>query len=225
MECAIPSRIFFRKRVVTRYHRTQNLLLVLFCVALLASLNDLHRAPRRTDMMEEDQNAKKEVRVFGRPALSDKVAMFQRKADEHKQKQMDNPFSEWEGASHKAALSKDDPRYGRPEEGSKTDKRGKQAGNLISSEIRVLCENITEFGQLMPNGTTVIKFGELFQLYTSISNKLVGILLRARKHGLVCFEGEMLYQRRDDNVVITLLKPLRELYQEMGYDPNEFRKA
>ncbi|XP_064454889.1 actin-binding Rho-activating protein-like [Ornithodoros turicata] len=175
--------------------------------------------------MDEEQNAKKEVRVFGRPALSAKVAMFQRKAEEHKQQQMDNPFSEWEGASHRAALSKDDPRYGRPEEGSKTDKRGKQAGTLISSEIRVLCENITEFGQPVPDGTTVITFGELFQLYTSISNKLVGILLRARKHGLVTFQGEMLFQRRDDDVVITLLKSLRDLYMEMGYEPHEFRNA
>lgn len=39
-----------------------------------------------------------------------------------------------------------------------------------------------------------------------ISNKVVGILIRARKHGFVDFEGEMLYQRRDDDKVIRLLK-------------------
>ena len=41
-------------------------------------------------------------------------------------------------------------------------------------------------------------------MYTVISNKVVGLLLRARKHGLVDFPGEMLYQRRDDHVVIKL---------------------
>ena len=33
-----------------------------------------------------------------------------------------------------------------------------------------------------------------FQLYNAISDKVVGTLLRARKHGYVYFEGEMLYQ-------------------------------
>jgi hypothetical protein len=33
-----------------------------------------------------------------------------------------------------------------------------------------------------------------FQIYTSISNKVVGVLLRARKHKFVDFEGETLFQ-------------------------------
>ncbi|CAN7996168.1 unnamed protein product [Ixodes hexagonus] len=175
-------------------------------------------------MSEEDGAAKKEVRVFGRPALSSKVAMFQKKAEEHQQGQMENPFSEWEGASHREALSKDDPRYGHPPEGSKSEKRGKQAGCLVSSEIRVLCENLHEFGTAQDDGTVAITFGELFQLYQSISNKVVGMLLRARKHGLVDFKGEMLFQRRDDDVVITLIKPLHELYEEMGYDKEVYER-
>lgn len=170
-------------------------------------------------MSEPEGAAKKEVRVFGKPALASKVAMFQKKAEDHQQSQLDNPFSEWGGSSHKAALSKDDPRYGHPVEGSKTEKRGQQAGSLISSEMRILCENLHEFGTPQEDGTVSITFGELFTLYSSISNKVVGILLRARKHGLVHFEGEMLFQRRDDDVVITLLKPLSELYKEMNYEP------
>nr|XP_037268441.1 actin-binding Rho-activating protein-like [Rhipicephalus microplus]XP_037268443.1 actin-binding Rho-activating protein-like [Rhipicephalus microplus] len=167
---------------------------------------------------EEEAKAKKEVRVFGRPELASKVAMFQRKAEDHDRKQKDNPFSErWDGSAS-SALSKDDPRYGHPEEGSKTEKRGQQAGQLISSEVRVLCENVHEFGTEQPDGTRAITFGELFQLYTSISNKVVGILLRARKHGLIDFEGEMLYQRRDDGVVIRLLRPIAEIHAEMGYN-------
>ena len=52
----------------------------------------------------------------------------------------------------------------------------------------------------------MIRFGHLFEAYTKISNKVVGMLLRARKQGLVVFEGEMLYQRRDDDVLITCLR-------------------
>jgi len=33
------------------------------------------------------------------------------------------------------------------------------------------------------------------------------MLLRARKYGLVDFEGECLFQRQDDDVIITLLYP------------------
>ena len=55
--------------------------------------------------------------------------------------------------------------------------------------------------------TSKIEFGRLFAIYTYISNKLVGILLRARKYGLVNFEGETLFQRQDDDVIITLLYP------------------
>ena len=55
-------------------------------------------------------------------------------------------------------------------------------------------------------GQFAIQFGELFEAYTTISNKLVGMLMRARKQGLVVFDGEMLYQRRDDDVWITCVR-------------------
>ena len=47
-----------------------------------------------------------------------------------------------------------------------------------------------------------------------ISNKLVGVLLRARKHGLVHFEGETLFQRRDDHVPVSLLRPTKDIRLE-----------
>jgi hypothetical protein len=37
------------------------------------------------------------------------------------------------------------------------------------------------------------------------------MLIRARKHKLVEFEGEMLYQRRDERKPIVLLKPLDDI--------------
>lgn len=67
---------------------------------------------------------------------------------------------------------------------------------------------IEEHGEACPEGgaEAQIKFGDLFRMYQVISNKVVGILIRARRHGYVDFEGEMLYQRRDDDKLIRLLK-------------------
>jgi len=70
----------------------------------------------------------------------------------------------------------------------------------------VLCSVIEEHGKPIENGLAEIQFGELFRLYQVISNKVVGVLIRARKHGYVEFEGEMLYQKRDDHVIIKLIK-------------------
>jgi hypothetical protein len=69
--------------------------------------------------------------------------------------------------------------------------------------------------------------GLLFQLTstnactpTEIPFQLVGMLIRARKHGLLHFEGEMLYQRQDEKKTITLLKPIQEIYKiEHSGDP------
>lgn len=77
---------------------------------------------------------------------------------------------------------------------------------MIHNEIKLLCSVIKKHGIPKEDGTYTITFGEMFEMYKVISNKLVGILLRARKHGLVKFEGEMLYQRKDDDVVITLIR-------------------
>ncbi|XP_076442086.1 actin-binding Rho-activating protein-like [Babylonia areolata] len=138
--------------------------------------------------------------------LSSKVSLWQKRADEHKDKQLINPFSDWEGASHRAKLEKDDPSYGKPVEGSFTELRGRQAGDHISAEIVELCRVISEQGQRHPDNTYVITFGQLFEAYTKISNKLVGMLMRARKQRLLEFEGEMLFQRRDDHVLIRCLR-------------------
>lgn len=90
--------------------------------------------------------------------------------------------------------------------GSKTEARGLRAHENIEDEIRVLCQVIEEHGTPITGAIAEIKFGDLFKLYQVISNKVVGVLIRARKHGFVEFEGEMLYQRRDDNVIIRLVK-------------------
>jgi hypothetical protein len=45
--------------------------------------------------------------------LSEKVALFNKVVDTHKEKQMTNPFSEWDGASTRAKLDKNHESYGK----------------------------------------------------------------------------------------------------------------
>ncbi|CAG0918742.1 unnamed protein product [Notodromas monacha] len=49
--------------------------------------------------------------------LSNKVALFNQVADNHKEKQMINPFSSWDGASHRRKLDKSDASYGKSKKG------------------------------------------------------------------------------------------------------------
>ena len=111
--------------------------------------------------------------------------------------------------------------YGRPTEGSKTEFRGKQAGVHINSEVVELCEIIESIGCQLPDGSFGVAFGDLFETYTRISNKLVGMLMRARKQGLLDFEGEMLFQRRDDDVIVRLLRSPVELREEIEKKKSE----
>ncbi|CAD5112729.1 DgyrCDS1946 [Dimorphilus gyrociliatus] len=137
--------------------------------------------------------------------INGKVELWQKKVDEHKEKQLINPFSEWEGAGHREKLSINDANYGKPVEGSFTEKRANQAKKLITSEIEELCLMIESIGNQYPDGW-IISFRAIFEAYTKISSKVVGLLLRARKQGLVRFEGEMLFQRRDDSKEIKLVE-------------------
>lgn len=146
-------------------------------------------------------------RIYGNESLSKRISLFQTAAEKNNTKQKQNPFSgSFECASLRGKFNINDPSYGRPLPGSKTEARGLKAHENIEDEIRVLCSVIEEHGEPVEGALAVIKFGELFRLYQVISNKVVGILIRARKHGWVEFEGEMLYQRRDDHVLIKLIK-------------------
>lgn len=133
---------------------------------------------------------------------------WQQWADEHIQSQKLNPFSdEFDyDLAMSTRLHKGDEGYGRPKEGSKTAERAKRAEEHIYREIMELCFVIRTMARHRRDGKIQVTFGELFDRYVRISDKVVGILMRARKHGLVHFEGEMLWQGRDDHVVITLLE-------------------
>ncbi|KAK6181140.1 hypothetical protein SNE40_009066 [Patella caerulea] len=134
------------------------------------------------------------------------ISIWKQKETDHREKQLMNPFSEWEGASHRPKMDKNDPEYGTPVPGSLTEIRGKQANNHVFGEIRELCHAIDALGEKGEDDKMRIPFGRLFQAYEKVSNKLVGILMRARKRDCVTFEGEMLYQGRDEAVMITLLE-------------------
>uniref|UniRef100_A0A915E460 Costars domain-containing protein n=1 Tax=Ditylenchus dipsaci TaxID=166011 RepID=A0A915E460_9BILA len=85
--------------------------------------------------------------------------------------------------------------------------RANKAAKCIAKEMFQLCQVIEENGHRnSPSSYEItITFGDLFKIYQFISDKLVGILLRARKHNMLHFEGEMLFQRRDEQKVIHLL--------------------
>jgi hypothetical protein len=120
--------------------------------------------------------------------------------------QSPQPFSDqWESSS-KMQTKRGDPEYGCPVKGSKTEARGLKAAAHLNQEMKELCSIIRQYGAECHDGY-VILFGDLFQIYTCISDKVVGLLLRGRKHKMLTFEGEILFQRRDDMVPITLFKP------------------
>ncbi|XP_066966929.1 actin-binding Rho-activating protein-like isoform X1 [Macrobrachium rosenbergii] len=154
-----------------------------------------------------------------RGSLADKLKMFDDVAKNHQERMANNPFhSSFDASKAPRRLSKDDPNYGKPVAGSLSEKRGLKAAKHVNAEVVLLCDMIYQEGQQFEDGTAVISFGELFQIYTRISNKVVGMLLRARKHGLLDFEGETLFQRRDDDVPITLLKPIKAIRDELNAD-------
>lgn len=139
---------------------------------------------------------------------------WQKWSDEHQEYQKHNPFSH-DTRPSVVVPQKGQDDYGRPLQGSMTEQRGKDAHTHISREVQELCEVIRNIGETtarVEGGSSsdgkviTVEFGKLFEHYVTISNKLVGILLRARKQRLVNFEGEMLWQGKDDHVVITLLQ-------------------
>lgn len=157
-----------------------------------------------------------------------KISNWDARAKAHSEYQASNPFSGAWSSTHGKTAAVDDPEYGRPKAGSRTAIRGAQAHAHVSSEIVTLAEVLRRVGNEAYDGCIEVSslnclcvtelvchvqrylplqttFGDLFSAYERISNKLVGILLRARRQDIVDFEGEMLFQGRDNHVIIRLL--------------------
>ncbi|XP_054879664.1 actin binding Rho activating protein b [Poeciliopsis prolifica] len=140
-------------------------------------------------------------------AVGNLKSRWQNWAVEHTVNQKLNPFSEYFDYDYSMSLrlQKGEEGYGRPKEGTKTAERAKRAEQHIHREIDDMCYVIRTMADPDPDGKTRVTFGQLFDRYVRISDKVVGILMRARKHGKVAFEGEMLWQGQDDGVIITLM--------------------
>jgi len=101
--------------------------------------------------------------------------------------------------------------YGQPKKGSMTDKRGKKYQKSVNEEVVDLCSMIAIQGTKNKDGSIWVRFGDLFRVYQGISNKVVGIMHRARKNRLIHFDGETLWQGKDDNATVTLLLSFSEI--------------
>lgn len=163
--------------------------------------------------------------MVDRDGMKKNMDFWQERIDCHEVDKLINPFSEfwgsnrdkymdvlqnakavWKGADKRTKLTKADDMYGRPVEGTLTEYRGNKAKNVIANNIVECCETIRTCGAQTKDGTWEVTFGVLFKTYERINDTLVGLLVRARRHGLLEFPGEMLYQGQDNNVIITLFK-------------------
>lgn len=112
-----------------------------------------------------------------------------------------------------------DDRYGTPCEGTLTFERAQQAHRDVADEMCQAAEIMEANGMAAPGGGTLILFGTLFDAYVHVSDKVVGMLVRLRKHNLAYFVGESLFQTQDDDVPILLLysaAKVRSLLAERG---------
>lgn len=117
--------------------------------------------------------------------------------------------------------------YFRPKPGSLTEYRGMKANIQVYQEMIELCQVIDDSGRPVDGEPELreISFGELFQIYVHINDKVVGLLLRARKHELLTFEGECLFQKFHDHVPIYLLRPCKKIREIMTEKQNEIRRS
>lgn len=107
--------------------------------------------------------------------------------------------------------------YGKAPAGSLSEQRALQANVRALEQILQLCEVIETNGEADPVDQSLkrLEFGQLFNLYNDISDKLMGTMLAARKNGFVDFSGETLFQGRDESVPVRLLRTFDQLKAEI----------
>uniref|UniRef100_A0A182PGX7 Costars domain-containing protein n=1 Tax=Anopheles epiroticus TaxID=199890 RepID=A0A182PGX7_9DIPT len=182
---------------------------------------------KRSDISETDAQSLQNLFTQDSP-LSSKVALFNQTAQSHRESQLSNPFSDAQATRGMARLQISKEEYGKPKAGSLTEYRGKKANIQVYQEMLELCQVIDGDGKPVSKKNPDIKmiyFGELFNIYTHINDKLVGLLLRARKHDLIQFEGECLFQRRDDHVPVYLTKPIAQIRDILVGKQTEIRRS
>ncbi|EFJ24172.1 hypothetical protein SELMODRAFT_8582, partial [Selaginella moellendorffii] len=78
----------------------------------------------------------------------------------------------------------------------------------VEEEVGRLRLEIERLGTVLPDGSTVVKFGILFNddRCANLFEALVGTLRAAKKRKLLTYDGELLLQGVHDNVDIVLFK-------------------
>lgn len=130
--------------------------------------------------------------------------LWSRRAEAIEEEQSLNAFSKHfdpEAAKKRAAIVGDED-YGIPVPGSATDERWQKGKAWVEEQIDALIAVIFEIG-LVEADVVTVTFGALFHKYADISDSLVGILMRAKKRNRLYYEGDMLFQNKDDDVIIT----------------------
>ncbi|XP_032810863.1 uncharacterized protein LOC116942710 [Petromyzon marinus] len=163
------------------------------------------KTTRRKSAREAKEPGGARVPNYG--VVGDLTGLWQKRSRDHVDEQRLNPFSGDFDFAHAMAVRarKGERGYGSPRDGTATAERGRRAQRHVLREVDEMVLIIGEVGVRGEDGRPRVTFGRLFERYVRVSDKVVGILLRARKHGHVHFEGEMLWQGQDDGVVITLL--------------------
>jgi len=80
------------------------------------------------------------------------------------------------------------------------------------TDIEILCEIIFAHGERYDDGTAAIGFTWLLKVFNRANT--VGILIKAKKHGLVFFDGEIVFasvRSDDDDEFVVLQKPIAEI--------------
>jgi len=67
-------------------------------------------------------------------------------------------------------------------------------------------KEIKRLGKQKEDGSVVVTFRELFEGTDGVFEALLGTLRTAKRHKIVSFDGEVLFQGKDDHVAIVLLK-------------------
>lgn len=86
------------------------------------------------------------------------------------------------------------------------DQRARDAIAWTNKEVTKLIQEIVKHGRRNENGQVEITFGTLFDRTENVFEALSGTCKTAKKHGIVAYDGEHLWQGVHKHVSITLLK-------------------
>jgi len=96
------------------------------------------------------------------------------------------------------------------DEWEKLDPRAIEAAKWTDGEIKRVIHEIKTRGFQNDEGQTVITFGQLFDETDQIFDALSGILKTSKKYEVVDYEGEQLWQGKNDKTIVTLLNENHE---------------